>query len=97
MIGEPPLGEVSAGCARSGTWPHTNLAAAIRIDGILLGLLLLLQQAAASTFRALSLFLYWLRSSWHSTTMPVGRWVTRMALEVLLMCWPPAPEENGMY
>ena len=24
--------------------------------------------------------------------MPVGRWVTRTAESVLLMCWPPAPE-----
>ena len=23
--------------------------------------------------------------------MPVGRWVTRTAESVLLMCWPPAP------
>ena len=35
---------------------------------------------------ALSLFWNWLRSFWHSTTVPVGIWVTRMALEVLLMC-----------
>ena len=32
------------------------------------------------------------RSSWHSTTMPVGRCVMRMADSVLLTCWPPAPE-----
>ena len=43
---------------------------------------------------ARSLFLYWLRSSWHSTTSPVGRWVMRMADSVLLMCWPPAPLER---
>ena len=43
---------------------------------------------------ARSLFLYWLRSSWHSTTTPVGRWVMRMALSVLLTCCPPAPEER---
>ena len=36
--------------------------------------------------RALSLFWNWLRSFWHSTTVPVGMWVTRMALDVLLMC-----------
>ena len=36
-------------------------------------------------------FLCWLRSFWHCTTMPVGRCVSRMALEVLLTCWPPAP------
>ena len=47
-----------------------------------------------STRMALSLFLYWLRSSWHSTTRPVGRWVMRMADSVLLMCWPPAPLER---
>ena len=48
----------------------------------------------ASIFIARSLFLYWLRSSWHSTTMPVGRCVMRMALSVLFTCWPPAPEER---
>ena len=43
---------------------------------------------------ARSLFLYWLRSSWHSTTVLVGRWVMRMADSVLLTCCPPAPEER---
>ena len=32
------------------------------------------------------------RSSWHSTTMPLGRCVMRMAESVLLTCWPPAPD-----
>ena len=32
------------------------------------------------------------RSSWHSTTMPVGMCVMRMAESVLFTCWPPAPE-----
>ena len=41
---------------------------------------------------ACALFLCWLRSSWHSTTVPVGRWVMRMAESVLFTCWPPAPE-----
>ena len=39
-------------------------------------------------------FLCWERSSWHSTTIPVGRCVTRTAESVLLTCWPPAPEER---
>ena len=26
--------------------------------------------------------------------MPVGLWIRRTAEEVLLMCWPPAPEER---
>ena len=34
---------------------------------------------------ALSLFWNWDRSFWHWTTIPVGRWVIRMADEVLLM------------
>ena len=34
------------------------------------------------------------RSSWHSTTMPLGRWVMRIAESVLLTCCPPAPEER---
>ncbi|MNW08645.1 hypothetical protein D3C71_2054680 [compost metagenome] len=32
------------------------------------------------------------RSSWHSTTIPVGKCVIRIAESVLLTCWPPAPE-----
>ncbi len=36
-------------------------------------------------------FLCWLFSSCIATTMPVGRWVMRTALSVLLTCWPPAP------
>ena len=47
---------------------------------------------AASTDSACALFLCCERSSWHSTTMPVGRCVMRTAESVLLMCWPPAPE-----
>jgi hypothetical protein len=31
-------------------------------------------------------FLCWERSSWHSTTMPEGKWVMRMAESVLLTC-----------
>ena len=47
---------------------------------------------AARIFIARSRFLCWDRSSWHSTTIPVGRCVMRTALSVLLTCWPPAPE-----
>src|SRR5678816_5918 len=47
---------------------------------------------AASTPSAFSRFLCCERESWHSTTMPVGRCVTRIAESVLLTCWPPAPE-----
>jgi hypothetical protein len=46
---------------------------------------------AVSTRNACALLLCWLRPSWHSATMPVGRWVMRTAESVLLMCWPPAP------
>ncbi|KAG1525030.1 hypothetical protein G6F51_014386 [Rhizopus arrhizus] len=46
---------------------------------------------AASTCMALSLLRCCERSSWHSTTRPVGKWVMRTAESVLLMCWPPAP------
>ncbi len=50
---------------------------------------------AFSIFMALSRFWNWLRSVWQElTTMPVGLWVRRTAEEVLLMCWPPAPEER---
>src|SRR2546430_2585633 len=46
---------------------------------------------AASTAIAFALLRCWERSSWHSATMPVGKWVMRMALSVLLTCCPPAP------
>ena len=36
-------------------------------------------------------FLCWLRSSWQTTTMPLGRCVIRTADSVLLTCCPPAP------
>ncbi|MNH38883.1 hypothetical protein D3C79_999780 [compost metagenome] len=49
---------------------------------------------APSTDIALALFLCCERSSWHSTTMPVGKWVIRIAESVVLTCWPPAPEER---
>ena len=45
--------------------------------------------------RQLSLFWNWLRSVWQETTMPVALWIRRTADEVLLMCWPPAPEERN--
>ena len=41
---------------------------------------------------AFSLFLSCDFSSWHCTTMPVGRWVMRIAVSVRLTYWPPAPE-----
>ena len=44
---------------------------------------------------ALSRFWNWLRSCWHSTTVPVGLWMSRTAEEVLFTCWPPAPEERN--
>ena len=44
---------------------------------------------------ALSRFWNWLRSCWHSTTMPVGLWMSRTAEEVLFTCWPPAPEARN--
>ncbi len=44
---------------------------------------------------ALSRFWNWLRSCWHSTTVPVGLWISRTAEEVLFTCCPPAPEERN--
>ena len=38
-----------------------------------------------------SLFWNWERSFWHCTTIPVGKWVIRIAEDVLLICCPPAP------
>ena len=49
------------------------------------------RRRAASTASAFALFRCCERSSWHSTTMPVGRCVMRTAESVLLTCWPPAP------
>ena len=49
-------------------------------------------ERAASTDSACALLRCCERSSWHSTTMPVGMWVMRTAESVLLTCWPPAPE-----
>src|SRR3546814_6819005 len=46
---------------------------------------------AANTCMALSLLRCCDRSSWHSTTNPVGKCVMRTAESVLLMCCPPAP------
>src|SRR5439155_283132 len=51
---------------------------------------------AASTASAFSLFLCCERASWHSTTIPVGRCVTRTAESVLLTCCPPAPEARRL-
>ena len=46
---------------------------------------------ARRIFIALARFLCCDFSSCITTTMPVGRWVMRTALSVLLTCWPPAP------
>ncbi len=47
---------------------------------------------ALRIFQATSRFLCCERSFCTATTIPVGRWVIRTALEVLLTFWPPAPE-----
>ena len=39
-------------------------------------------------------FWIWLRSFWHDTTMPVGRWVMRTAESVVLTPCPPGPEDR---
>ena len=41
---------------------------------------------------AFSRFCSWLRSSCELATSPVGSWIRRTADDVLLTCWPPAPE-----
>lgn len=43
---------------------------------------------------AFSRFLCWERSLWLRATSPVGRWVSRTALSVVLTCCPPAPCER---
>ena len=51
--------------------------------------------AASSDTRrpiAFARFCSWLRSSCDEATSPLGRWMRRTADDVLLMCWPPAPE-----
>ncbi len=72
----------------------SHLPRAVGIDGILLFFCFWASRRLRRISSALSLFWNWLRSFWHSTTIPVGMCVTRMALDVLLMCWPPAPEER---
>src|SRR5713226_5843144 len=47
---------------------------------------------AFSILSAVALFLNWLRSFWHCTTMLVVRCVIRTADDVLLTCCPPFPE-----
>ena len=49
---------------------------------------------AFSISMAYSRFCSWLRWVWQEVTMPVGLWIKRTAEDVLLMCWPPAPEER---
>ena len=36
------------------------------------------------------------RSFWQVTTIPVGRWVSRIADSVFWTCWPPAPDERNV-
>jgi hypothetical protein len=82
VVGADALGAVAA----------ADQALARRGDlGVLLALLHVLD-ARGQHRQACALFLCCERPSWHSTTMPVGRWVMRTAESVLLMCWPPAPE-----
>src|SRR5213592_1150124 len=50
---------------------------------------------AFSIFMAVALFLPWLRSCWHDTTIPVGKCVIRTADDVLLTCWPPLPDARN--
>ena len=47
---------------------------------------------APRRFIASARFLCWERWFWHWTTIPVGKWVMRTALSVVLICWPPAPD-----
>jgi len=44
------------------------------------------ESLACSRAIARARFLCWERSSWHSTTNPLGRWVMRTAESVLLTC-----------
>ena len=90
VVGDPPLGVVVGADALAAV-AGAYLAACVRRQWRRRAwpCFCVIQCGPRSTFMALSLFLCWLRSSWHSTTVPVGRWVMRMAEEVLLMCWPP--------
>jgi len=53
-----------------------------------------LVERARSIAQAVARFLCCDRSFWHVTTIPVGKWVMRTALSVVLTCWPPAPDER---
>ncbi len=50
---------------------------------------------ALSRPNAFSRFCSWLRSSCELATRPVGSWIRRTADDVLLTCWPPAPEARN--
>lgn len=49
-------------------------------------------RAARRRSQATLRLMCWERSSLAVTMVPVGRWTSRTALDVLLRCWPPAPD-----
>lgn len=93
MVGDPALGEVVVRIrSERSPEPTSNLrslAMALAAALVCWSLSLADNQAMAR-----ARFLCWERSSWHSTTMPEGKCVMRIAESVLLTCWPPAPEER---
>ena len=78
VVGQPPLRSCRCGCGRCGRrcrsgpcaqrppWRRVRCA-----PGLL--------DARLQHLQGLALLLCWLRPSWHSATMPVGRWTTRTA------------------
>ena len=52
--------------------------------------------SARSFRRQFILFLCWLRSSLHVTTIPEGRCLSLTAVSVLLTCCPPGPLERNV-
>ena len=89
-----------AGSCRCGSSPSVRrcrpAACARRRSRSACSLLRLVEQSARSTVIAFVRFLSCERSSWQTTTMPVGRCVMRTAVATLLTFWPPAPPEWKM-
>ena len=94
MVGDAALREIVGADALAAIAAADLQAARRRRLRFGLRALLLRASVAFSRFIALSRLACWERSVWFSTTMPLGRWVMRIADSVLLTCWPPAPEER---
>ena len=95
MVGDAALREIVGADALAAIAAADLQAARRRRLGFCLGALLLEQRRLQPLHRLVAILVLD-RSVWHSTTMPLGRCVMRIAESVLLTCWPPAPEERNV-